>query len=103
MKILQTRDPGDSIRIETTIKQTTPFSDIEDKIDPDTIEITIKDPSDTKTVDSVSMTKNATGEYYYIWDTTTSSTEGDYEVIIEADEAGSIEIDNEYIRLKKNK
>lgn len=101
MEVLQTRTPGDAIRIEATVKETSAFSDTETKIDADTITITIENPSGTEVISDIDMTKNATGEYYYIWQTSISDTEGDYKVIVVSTKDGYQEVTVEYIRLKE--
>lgn len=91
---------GDSIRIESTIKSNEPFSDTRTLTDPNTVEITIIDDyNNTTVVNGVSMSKNATGEYFYNWDTSSLSA-GDYKIEVKAEGSGSTEIEDDFIRLE---
>jgi len=95
-----TKDLGDSIIIETTIKKNEPFEDTSTNTDPDTITISIEDSDGNSIISDTSMTKNATGEYYYNWDTSDSLSEGHYKIIIEITLNESKEIDDSFIRLQ---
>lgn len=57
-----------SIRLEFPVFKNLKFSDNTEKLDADSTSIVIKDSNGDKKVDSV-LTKNADGEYYFIWDT----------------------------------
>jgi len=98
--IVKTREPGDTVTFETTVKKKDPFDSSKTKIDPDTLEITITDPDDNKIVNAVSMTRQNNGEYYYHWNSSTSDPTGDYLVEIEASEGTNGEIWNGYVRLE---
>ncbi len=103
LKILNENSPhdaGDTIIIEQEVYLKKPFEDDESLIDADSIDITIISPDGTKLVDGESMSKNATGKYYYIWNTSDDITEGDHQVIITANrnsETGTE--DDGYIRI----
>lgn len=64
-----TREVGDTPRFEEEVKEFTPFDSEGSLVDPDTITITISKYDGTKVVDSESMQKHATGQYFYNWDT----------------------------------
>jgi len=68
-------------RLGTAVKITTILS-----VDnPDSVKITIEDPSDIEKVSSASMTKEADGIYYYIWQSDEDNDdEGQYEATIKA-------------------
>jgi len=100
MEIIYEADPGDSLIIEQEIKERQQFTDTSTYINPDTIEITITDPDGTTVVDSVSMSKDETGKYYYYWDTSQDDPEGDYHieiVTVDGDRQGVV--NDKYIRL----
>lgn len=61
--------------------------------------ITITDDTDTAVVSSVEMTHNAAGDFEYVWDTSTASGVGEYEVEISADFSGETKITRDSIEL----
>lgn len=102
VEIIGVRDVGDTIRFETTVNTTTPFDDSESLTDPDSIEITIEDISESNTViNSQSMNQQSIGKYFYDWDTRGESP-GGYKVTIEVVDTGNdaYETDCSRIRLK---
>jgi len=93
-------DVGNTIRIESTIKETQPFEDDDQAqlFDPSTVEITITDYDGTDVVSSVSMTQDSTGQYFHNWNTT-GLTSGDYEIVIHAEQNGKVHNEDDWIRL----
>ena len=72
-------DRGSPIIIEVEVYSYAPFG-LEAKIDPDTIVVSVGQSNQAKKVVEQAMTKFATGEYYYIVQTTTSWETGPYNV-----------------------
>ena len=69
-----------TFRLGTSVK----ISDVLSVSNPDSVKITIKDPSDAVKVNAVSMTKATDIIYTYIYQSATTDTEGDYIAIITA-------------------
>ena len=100
MNIKSTYDLKDTIRIESTIKIDTAFSDTDNYYSPNTVEITITSPDDSEVVSNASMTEHDTGEFYYEWDTSTLDA-GDYLVEVYAEKDDGVKaLDDFYIRLE---
>ena len=97
LELWDERDVGDSIRLESTIDFTMPFDDSDSPADLDSSSIVITDYDGTEIVNDT-LTKNASGEYYYEWDTSELS-KGDYKVVIEATLGGATEVDKGIVRL----
>lgn len=96
--IKATREVGDTLRFEETVKDIPPFSDTGTKTNADTIEITIESRNGSKEVDSQAMDKNSTGEYYFNWDTQ-GLDPGDYKVTIFTKKSDVEEKSVYYVRL----
>jgi len=93
-------DPGDSIIIQQPVKVTKPWEESENLTSVDNATITIKDPDGTAIVDSVDMSEKDSGEYYYVWNSSESLVEGDYEVRIVAGSGDQQAVlDDRFIRL----
>ena len=58
------------------------ISDILSVSNPDSVKITIEDPSDAVKVNAASMTKETDIIYTYIYQSATTDTEGDYVITI---------------------
>lgn len=89
---------GDTVTFEYTVKGREPFEDERTLEDPDTITISIEGYQNNLVVDSQDMTKNATGEYFFNWDTNGSSS-GDYKVTVNVSGSGSSDEESDWIRL----
>ena len=74
-------DAGSPVVIEATIYEYTPFGS-EALDDPTTVKVSVIYPDGTKAVDAVSMTKHATGKYYYVCQTLSSWAKGRYQIMI---------------------
>ena len=70
----KTYELGTAIKITTVLSLASPTS----------VKITIKDPSNLTEVSATSMTSQTTTIYSYIYQSSTSDTEGKYKVIIDA-------------------
>jgi len=70
---------GEDPKITTTV----------DEESPDSVTITIIDPSGATLIDEASMTETTTKVYQYIFSTTTSFLEGIYEATITVDKDGN--------------
>lgn len=91
-------DVGDTITIESEIRFSEVFSEDENLVNIDTVNITITGYNGNEVVTSQAMQNHATGQYFFEWDTTGLDA-GDYEVEIDA--SNSIgEIETGWIKLK---
>lgn len=73
---------GEVITIEAELQEYTPF-DSHALADADSLPtITVKDESNTEKVTAQSMTKSATGKYYYVVTTLTTWVVGNYQTTI---------------------
>lgn len=89
---------GDTVRIESTVKSNEPFDEERTLSDPEEITVTITGYNDNEVVSAQDMTKNATGEYFFNWNTS-SLDAGDYEVVVTASDAGVTETEDDWIKL----
>ena len=80
---LKTFDRGAVIVIEVEFQQQPPFAAAA-YYDPTTPTITVTDPADTAKVNAAALTKSAIGKWYYLCQTATSWSAGDYDVKINA-------------------
>lgn len=68
-EVKATREVGDTLRFEETVKEFQPFSENGSLTSPSTVEITIENADGTKVVDAESMIEDSTGKFYFTWDT----------------------------------
>lgn len=57
------------------------YDDDEALVDATSVDLTVKDPDGTIVVNEQAMSKTATGTYEYFYTTTTSSIEGDHQIL----------------------
>lgn len=76
---------GNPVLIEATIDKYPPFGTLAADDPEVSVKITITNPVGSVVVNAQSMQKNDTGEYYYIYQTTSASTLGVYKCTIAAD------------------
>jgi hypothetical protein len=76
---------GNPVLIEVTIDKYPPFGTLAADDPEVSVKITITNPAGSVMVNAQSMLKNDTGEYYYIYQTTSSSILGEYHCTIIAD------------------
>jgi len=78
-----TKEKGSAIIITTIVKKKNPFGDYA-VIDPDTIKLTITDPSGAVKIDDIDMTKRTgyVGQYYHICQTEKTWATGIYQAEI---------------------
>ena len=76
---------GNPVLIEVTIDKYPPFGTLAADDPEVSVKITITNPANSAVVSAVAMQKNDTGEYYYIYQTTSASTLGVYKCTIAAD------------------
>ena len=102
MRLEQTSDVRDTVRVKHKIKKLDPGDDEGEGslVDPSKIEITIFAPDGTtKVVEGEDMSKIETGKYYYLWDTTDLEP-GDYHVEVYVELYNVTAEDNFYVRLE---
>lgn len=76
---------GSSIVIEASIKEYTPFGSAILSNPSDGVTIIVKKDG-TTILDNVSMINSNTGKYYYIWNTSTTYTSGEYIISVTVDD-----------------
>ena len=77
-------DLGDTILVETTVKDIFPHNDTEEIKDPDTIKIECIDPDGNEHLSESDMIQKETGKYYEKIHTEETDTAGTYKIIIRA-------------------
>lgn len=65
----------------------------------DTITMTIKDPTGSKTVDALAMTKESDKVYKYTWQSATTNVEGEYVATVEATSGGIVTVRQDFFIL----
>lgn len=78
-----TVDRGSTVMIEVEFKRTAPFG-TEDYFDPTAPKITIKDSTGTAKVTEGVLLRQATGKWYYLCQTATNWTVGQYSAVVTA-------------------
>lgn len=96
MNIKEEADVGDTLRFESEIEFSLPFSDYQDA-NPEKTSYEITD-FDGDVVAEGELNKNDIGEFFFEWDTEGLSS-GDYDVKIEAEQDNSKQIDKFCVRL----
>lgn len=78
-----TVDRGSAVLIEVEFKRTAPFG-TEDYFDPTTPKITVTDPAGTVKVNAVDLSRQSVGQFYYICQTATNWSTGQYSAVVTA-------------------
>lgn len=99
---MKTKDRGASLTIELTLSKYQPFGNFFEKDADSAPSITVLNPNGLTVVDAQTMTKSATGKYYYNVQTLETWTPGIYEVSITAtlDGHDNTEIEKQAFRLE---
>lgn len=85
-------DPGSAVVVESTYNKYAPFGSYTVQDPASTPTITVYDNKGTAMLTDQAMSKNATGQYYYIVQTLTTWKKGVYKVLINASDAPNADV-----------